>query len=81
MASKKGAGSAANNVPGPGQYNPSVDASKENLGGVRIGTGPRSNLNPGNKEIPGPGSYNISNSLRGPTAGFGSSTRRIAGTD
>jgi hypothetical protein len=25
-------------VPGPGQYNPNLTASKENLGGVKIGT-------------------------------------------
>ena len=59
MGARKGKGSTANLIPGPGQYNPNVGASKENNGGVKIGTGSRSNLNPNSKEVPGPGSYSL----------------------
>jgi hypothetical protein len=43
-------------VPGPGAYNPKVDYAKENIGGVKIGTGKRSNKV--GSEAPGPGNYN-----------------------
>lgn len=59
MASRKGSGLTSNLMPGPGQYNPNVSSSKENIGGVKIGTGSRSNLGPGSKEVPGPGSYSM----------------------
>lgn len=62
-------------VPGPGQYNPSVDYAKENLGGIKIGTSKRS----GNKElenVPGPGNYQAYNSIGlGPGFGFGTGSR------
>lgn len=76
MGSKKAGAFAANNVPGPGMYNPNIGSSKENIGGTKIGTGSRSNLHPGGKDVPGPGSYSITKSLGGPNFGFGSSTRK-----
>ena len=62
--------------PGPGHYNPKVDYAKENLGGVKIGTGNRSqHTTLGGKEVPGPGQYDLGSSMAGPAFGIGSSTR------
>ena len=41
MGYKKHGKGEGTNSPGPGAYNPQVDYSKENLGGVRIGTSTR----------------------------------------
>ncbi len=61
-------------LPGPGQYNPRVDSSKENLGGVKIGTGERGTKYE-NHGIPGPGNYNVGGRLAGPAYGIGSGSR------
>jgi hypothetical protein len=68
-------------MPGPGQYNPNLSASKENLGGVRIGTANRSVLGAAGIDTPGPGNYNVRNILGGPGYGFGSSGRGTLGKD
>ena len=45
-------------MPGPGTYNPSVYAVRENIGGVKIGTGLRDSKGMiGSSDIPGPGNY------------------------
>lgn len=66
-----------NDVPGPGTYNPRVDYSKENLGGVRIGTSPRGSKYLGDG-VPGPGNYNVGGRIGGPAYGMGSGSRSNA---
>lgn len=61
-------------APGPGAYNPSVSASKEGIGGVKIGTSKRGEL-AGSSENPGPGNYGNIGGLGGPTFGFGTGSR------
>jgi hypothetical protein len=64
-------------VPGPGQYNPDVRASKEDGPMIRIGTATREQGRPatagGGKDMPGPGNYSIGYSNH-PTPSFGFGT-------
>jgi hypothetical protein len=46
-------------MPGPGQYNPNINAAKEQNGGVRIGSANRSALGTAGIDTPGPGNYNV----------------------
>ena len=62
-------------MPGPGAYNPRVNYSKENLGGVKIGTSPRS-AKYNNEGVPGPGNYNVTGRLGGPAFGIGTGSRQ-----
>ena len=77
MRLKTGAKSGLNKSPGPGAYNPKIDFSKENLGGIKIGTGTRDSHGAlaGAKEVPGPGQYELKRSLNGPAFGIGTSQR------
>ena len=62
--------------PGPGAYNPNVNAVRLSSGGAKIGTGLRDGFN-NSQTLPGPGHFNPAESLyhdyRG--AKFGSSKR------
>ena len=73
--------SGADKSPGPGAYNPKLEYLKENLGGVKIGTGTRDSKGalPGGKEVPGPGAYVISGTMSGPAFGIGTSHREDVG--
>lgn len=66
-------------APGPGAYNPSVEYSKENLGGVKIGTSIRNKQSSDNP--PGPGNYNVGGRLGGPAFGIGTGIRSGAKSD
>ena len=72
--------SGKTDMPGPGAYNPRVDYSRENLGGVKIGTSPRGTKYE-NHGIPGPGNYNVSGRITGPAYGIGSGSRSNAKYD
>jgi hypothetical protein len=64
------------NSPGPGQYNPKVEYAKENIGGIKIGTGTRDSRGlTGGKDVPGPGQYNAGGNLGGPAFGIGTGSR------
>ena len=77
MRPKTSDNNALHKSPGPGQYNPKFNLSRENLGGVKIGSSSRDALGamPGGTDIPGPGTYALSTSLGGPAFGIGSSNR------
>ena len=62
--------------PGPGAYNPNVNAVRLSSGGAKIGTGLRDGMN-NSQNMPGPGQFNPSESLFHDTRGakFGSSKR------
>lgn len=61
-------------APGPGAYNPALNYSKENLGGVKIGTSKRQDLL--SSDAPGPGNYNISAGINSSSYAFGTGSRR-----
>jgi len=48
-------------VPGPGQYNPDLGASKGDSKGSKMGTGQRSNFVGNGTPTPGPGQHNSTN--------------------
>lgn len=70
-------------APGPGAYNPSIGAAKENIGGVRIGTASRDQRGAMSNTLdtPGPGNYNISSHLNTHSYGFGSGVRQKMSQD
>ena len=59
-------------VPGPGQYNPDISASKGGHRGSGMGQSVRSNLGGNSQNTPGPGSHNTTNWDTASRAGNGS---------